>query len=55
MDRNRELAGFGFDPAADVRIGGDGCWEWASRKPKLHRWAADYFGRRREDGSDTEE
>jgi hypothetical protein len=50
VDRNRELAGFGFDPAADVRVGASGCWEWASRKPKLHRWAADYFGRRREDG-----
>jgi hypothetical protein len=55
VDRNRELAGFGFDPAADVRVGAGGCWEWASRKPALHRWAADYFGRRREDGDDTEE
>jgi hypothetical protein len=54
VDRNRELAGFGFDPATDVRIGEGGCWEWASKKPKLHRWAADYFGRRREDGN-TEE
>jgi hypothetical protein len=53
VDRNRELAGFGFDPAADVRVGAGGCWEWASRKPGLHRWAADYFGRRREDGDHT--
>jgi hypothetical protein len=52
VDRNRELAAFGFDPAADIRGGADGCWEWASRKPGLHRWAADYFGRRREDGED---
>jgi hypothetical protein len=52
VDRNRELAGFGFDPAADVRVGADGCWEWASRKPGLHRWAAEYFGRRLEDGDD---
>jgi hypothetical protein len=52
VDRNRELAGFGFDPAADVRVGAAGCWEWASQKPGLHRWAADYFGRRREDGED---
>jgi hypothetical protein len=54
VDRNRELAGFGFDPATDVRVGESGCWEWASRKPNLHRWAAEYFGRRREDG-DSEE
>jgi hypothetical protein len=52
VDRNRELAGFGFDPAGDVRVGADGCWEWASRKPDLHRWAAGYFARRREDGDD---
>jgi hypothetical protein len=53
VDRNRELAGFGFDPATDFRVGDSGCWEWASKKPKLHRWAADYFGRRREDGNDN--
>jgi hypothetical protein len=48
--RNRELAEFGFDPSADVRIGASGCWEWSSRKAELHRWARDYFGHRREDG-----
>ena len=50
VDRNRELADFGFDPAADVRVGEGGCWEWATRKPKLHRWAWEYFGSRKEDG-----
>jgi hypothetical protein len=53
VDRNQELAEFGFDPATDVRVGQDGCWEWANRKPALHRWAAAYFGRRREDGDNT--
>lgn len=53
VDRNRELAAYGFDPATDVRVGEGGCWEWASHKPDLHRWAAEYFGRRREDGDDT--
>lgn len=48
--RNRELAEFGFDPRADVRVGRTGCWEWCSRKPALHRWANEYFGHRREDG-----
>lgn len=51
--RNQELAAFGFDPAADVRVGPTGAWEWASRKPQLHAWARAYFGHRREDGSET--
>lgn len=51
--RNQELAAFGFDPAADVRVGPTGCWEWASRKPRLHAWASDYFGHRCEDGNTT--
>jgi hypothetical protein len=48
--RNEELAGFGFDPATDLHPGADGCWEWNSDKPALHRWARDYFGQRQEDG-----
>jgi hypothetical protein len=48
--RNQELAGFGFDPAADLRPGESGCWEWNSDKPALHRWAREYFGQRLEDG-----
>lgn len=52
VDRNRELAGFGFDPRSDLRIGRSGCWEWASRKPQMHAWARAYFGLRREDGRD---
>jgi hypothetical protein len=50
VDRNRELAGFGFDPATDIRLGSSGCWEWARDKPALHRWARRYFDYRREDG-----
>jgi hypothetical protein len=49
--RNQELAAFGFDPATDLRRGASGCWEWASDKPDLHRWASDYFGQRHEDGA----
>jgi len=52
--RNSELAFFNFDPAQDLRVGKDGCWEWASDKPELHRWAAEYFGKRREDGDDCD-
>jgi len=50
--RNRQLAAFDFDPRRDLLIGNAGAWEWASRKPALHRWAADYFGHRCEDGVD---
>ncbi|MFM8271115.1 MAG: hypothetical protein ACKODX_02160 [Gemmata sp.] len=50
VDRNRELAEFGFDPVNDIRVGPSGCWEWASNKPALQKWAREYFGQRREDG-----
>ncbi len=49
--RHRELAAFGFDPDQDIRIGTSGCWEWASDKPAMHRWASEYFVGRREDGA----
>jgi hypothetical protein len=39
-----------FNPYEDLRLGPSGCWEWASDKPEMHRWAADYFDLRREDG-----
>jgi hypothetical protein len=48
--RHRELESFGFDPEKDLRIGACGCWEWASHKVEMHRWAADYFFQRKEDG-----
>lgn len=48
---NRELALSRFNPATDLRVGADGCWEWATDKPSLHAWASDYFASRKEDGS----
>jgi hypothetical protein len=53
--RNRELAFFNFDPVTDLRVGGGGCWEWASDKPALHTWAAEYFAGRKEDGAEGAE
>ncbi len=50
VNRNQELAGFAFDPAVDLRPGTNGCWEWNSSKPALHRWACNYFSQRFEDG-----
>jgi hypothetical protein len=47
--RNRELLALAFDPSEDLRISGNGCWEWASDKPALHAWARRYFVERRED------
>ena len=49
--RHRELNSFAFDPEIDLRIGSTGCWEWANHKDAMHRWAADYFAARREDGA----
>jgi len=37
----------GFDPLSDLRLNEDGCWEWSSNKPTLHRWTYEYFFRRR--------
>jgi endonuclease/exonuclease/phosphatase family metal-dependent hydrolase len=52
VQRNQELASFHFDPAIDLKIGENGCWEWASDKPELHRWAMEYFANRKEDGAE---
>ncbi len=43
------MRNFGFDPLTDLRLNEDGCWEWSSDKPELHRWTHEYFFRRRED------
>lgn len=48
--RGWELAAFDFDPAVDLRIGSNQCWEWNSQKPDLHHWCLTYFGLRKEDG-----
>lgn len=47
--RNQELAAFGFDPSKDLRLGANGCWEWASQKDCLHSWAKEYYASRNED------
>lgn len=39
-----------FDPSRDIRLNGDGCWEWSSDKKELHDWVAAYFINRKEDG-----
>lgn len=45
-----DMAPWAFDPEVDLRLGEDQCWQWASDKPGLHAYVADYFRKRREDG-----
>lgn len=49
-ERHARLAEHDFDPARDVRIDRNGCWEWNSDKPALHEFVRRYFLDRREDG-----
>jgi hypothetical protein len=52
--RHSDLALHSFDPWADVRLGTDGAWRWASDKPALHALLRDYFQNRHDDGRPTE-
>ncbi|MCG8456791.1 MAG: hypothetical protein MI919_10970, partial [Holophagales bacterium] len=45
-----DMRPYDFDPAVDIRIGNDQCWQWATDKPGLHDYVARYFAERREDG-----
>lgn len=47
--RNRELADYAFDPAADLRVDASGCWAWTGAGARMRAWARDYFRHRRED------
>lgn len=49
-ERHQRLAAHGYDPFVDIALAESGCWRWASDKPALHRFMADYFAMRREDG-----
>jgi hypothetical protein len=48
--RHTGLEKFGFDPFDDIALDAAGLWRWGSHKPEMHRFVADYFSRRREDG-----
>ncbi len=54
MNRKSEYAlklldKYEFDPNKDLIINKDGCYEWASLKPKLHQGLINYFHARNED------
>lgn len=44
------LIKMGFNPETDLRIGIEGCWEWACECPELQQWARDFFYGRKDDG-----
>jgi hypothetical protein len=39
-----------FNPAADMSLNRDSCWQWNSDKPELHRAVKEYFWSRKEEG-----
>ena len=44
------LMKYGFDPFTDIAIDANGCWRWNTAKPEMHRYVADFFAARKEDG-----
>ena len=46
IERYEVLRENNFDPAADVRVGENGLFEWSSPKPALHSGVKKYFERR---------
>ncbi|HET9415494.1 MAG TPA: hypothetical protein VFO74_15390 [Pseudolabrys sp.] len=47
--RHDLLAGLGFDPDLDLRIGANGAWHWARPRPDLEDFLQKYFLSRAED------
>ena len=50
--RQKKLNEFEFDPSTDIAVGENGCWQWNTDKPELHRYLVDYFVGRKEDGGE---
>jgi hypothetical protein len=50
VNSHKEFNQLNFDPYVDIKISENGCWEWNSNKPELHKWLINYFARRKEDG-----
>jgi hypothetical protein len=47
----QRLKGLRFVPARDLRVSGNGTWEWTGTNAGLEKCAADLFPQRKEDGS----
>lgn len=48
--RYESLRQFQFDPEEDLAFDEHQVWRWASNKPEMHQYVADYFRGRQEDG-----
>lgn len=48
--RYEAFSRFQFDPEEDLALDEHRVWRWSSGKTEMHRYAAEYFRRRREDG-----
>ena len=48
--RYKGLAQFEFNPYEDIDVDSRGLWRWTSDKPGMHKYVANYFYSRREDG-----
>jgi len=48
-DRYEIIKRHGFKPMVDIKIGEQGCFEWATDKTEMHREVKNYFWRRNED------
>jgi hypothetical protein len=55
LNRREILLRHVYDPARDIALDGNGCWQWASDKPDLHREVREYFVGRDEDSTDAVE
>jgi hypothetical protein len=47
-ERQLVLKEANFDPRGDIAIDGQGCWQWSSEKPELHKKVKEYFHSRNE-------
>jgi hypothetical protein len=47
--RYRLLSEFEFDPEADIKVGSNGSWEWARKRPELAEFLKGYFASRNEE------
>jgi hypothetical protein len=49
-DHNTAFRSFDFDPSRDIRIGGEGLWEWTETAGEMQDWAQAMLQSRKEDG-----
>jgi glycosyltransferase involved in cell wall biosynthesis len=51
LKRHEQMLEFGFDPTTDIALTRQGCWRWASDKPRMQEYVRGYFSSRKDDGS----